>query len=184
MSCARSALRGVIDESLSGVTCFLKEHFSSVNVHRSTILNTFPEKKNTNPKSIACPPCQTQDLGKRQLKNGLIVDVCSQCRGTWLDGDEIIRLTKNHEGIRQSLASLRWETKTSGHSCPICVKSMIRGNFLGAKATVDFCQTCQGVWFDSQEITARLQSLPVDNLETPYPIVTEKLAPSEIDDES
>jgi Zn-finger nucleic acid-binding protein len=50
-----------------------------------------PEPKRSSPakqkrKQLACPACVKSSLTERIVKDGLCVDVCRSCRGTWLDG--------------------------------------------------------------------------------------------------
>jgi Zn-finger nucleic acid-binding protein len=40
---------------------------------------------------VRCPRCVTETLEER-IQDGVLVDVCRQCRGTWLDRGEFERL--------------------------------------------------------------------------------------------
>lgn len=40
---------------------------------------------------MKCPRCQTAELDERE-RNGLTIDVCTGCRGVWLDRGELEKL--------------------------------------------------------------------------------------------
>ena len=109
--------------------------------------------------TYSCPVCRQQYLEERTLKNGLLVDVCPKCRGTWLDRGEIFRLTKNEESVRQSLLALNWDDEPSNRHCPKCNHTLVEGEFLGATSKIDYCQSCEGLWFDSMELRETIASL-------------------------
>ena len=41
--------------------------------------------------SMHCPRCHTVDLAERD-RDGVKIDICSSCRGVWLDRGELERL--------------------------------------------------------------------------------------------
>ncbi|RJQ15639.1 hypothetical protein C4573_05775 [Candidatus Woesearchaeota archaeon] len=43
-------------------------------------------------KTIDCPKCKTKM--KKLKKNGVVLDICSKCRGMWVDAHEIQKLLK------------------------------------------------------------------------------------------
>lgn len=48
---------------------------------------------------MRCPRCETHSLKERH-RNEVIIDVCAQCRGVWLDHGELEELiTRAHQGI-------------------------------------------------------------------------------------
>ena len=40
---------------------------------------------------MKCPRCETAQLHE-QTRDGIVIDVCAQCRGVWLDRGELERL--------------------------------------------------------------------------------------------
>jgi uncharacterized protein len=53
---------------------------------------------------VTCPRCQTNSLSGRQ-RDGIEIDVCSSCRGVWLDRGEldklITRASRHDDGDRR-----------------------------------------------------------------------------------
>ena len=121
-----------------------------------------PQNRNqsrTDSASIACPACNKADLHERELKNGLVVDVCPSCRGTWLDGGELFRLTESKGAAQQSIAVLSWDSTETNRTCPRCHSQMREGTVLDSNTQIDYCDDCDGLWFDATELKGTLQFL-------------------------
>lgn len=110
-------------------------------------------------KHLPCPACDTPTLKETRSRSGLLVDVCAFCRGTWLDGDELLELTANQEAVRQGLLVLSWHAAESNRGCPRCQVSMREGTLLDGEIQIDYCECCNGVWFDAGELRRTLDLL-------------------------
>ena len=39
-------------------------------------------------------------------------------------------------------------------NCPKCALPLVEKHFKGRPAAVDYCQKCQGIWFDDAELSS------------------------------
>ena len=85
-------------------------------------------------------------------RKGVLVDVCSSCKGVWLDQGEINFFTKNRKIL------YRYETKglevaqNLPHKCPKCQsESMRAGRIPGLSFQVEECSSCHGIYLDAPE---------------------------------
>lgn len=83
------------------------------------------------------------------------IDFCLDCRGIWLDSQELEMLLEEAQGKDSLLASFKVDkqNKEDLRSCPICLKKMdkvICGN--DKKILIDKCKKEHGLWFDSGEL--------------------------------
>jgi len=121
-----------------------------------------PEPKRSSPakqkrNQLACPACVKSSLTERIVKDGLCVDVCRSCRGTWLDGGEFLQLAANTDEAKQELLSLSWEASKTKRRCPRCHSYMSESGFVNYETQIDFCEECDGLWFDAGELKEALQ---------------------------
>ncbi len=121
-----------------------------------------PEPKRSSPakqkrKRLACPACVKSSLTERIVKDGLCVDVCRSCHGTWLDGGEFLQLAANTDEAKQELLSLSWEASKKKRRCPRCHSHMSESGFVNYETQIDFCEECDGLWFDAGELKEALQ---------------------------
>ncbi len=103
------------------------------------------------PKTALCPICKLP-LSKEPSKDGVTIDICLQCWGIWLDGDELAHV---YPGGKLPKAI---EEKPSLKSCPRCdglLKELTQVNNL----KLDQCPTCHGLWFDSKKELLALRDL-------------------------
>jgi Zn-finger nucleic acid-binding protein len=116
-------------------------------------------KKHSSRSELVCPACTMVVLTERTLKNGVKVDSCKSCHGTWLDAGEFLQPTRNKEGATQNVLSLSCGAIKSKRHCPRCRTSMFEAAFLDDETRIDFCQECDGLWFDYSELKDSLQFL-------------------------
>src|SRR5262245_53752173 len=104
---------------------------------------------------LSCPRCALPMLEvrvtPRQADAAVVIDVCDQCRGVWLDEGEL-------DGLCPSVADLparRDEVVFLGErgagiaKCPRCENRPIEFAIVDVK--IDFCDQCSGVWLDGPE---------------------------------
>jgi len=108
---------------------------------------------------LICPACQ----GRLDLYKvfGISIEACSQCKGVFLDEDEL-RILKD-KATKASWANLRWmddeveaieraKAMASKRECPKCAKTKFISVHFGDSTTMlDWCPKCNGVWLDRGE---------------------------------
>jgi len=102
---------------------------------------------------------QAKDIGPVE------VDECQECKGIWLDSDEL-RQTKDATD-----SDLNWmdfeiwkhedqfESKPSARDCPSCRKPMVSLRYGETEVEIDYCQSCRGTWLDQGELEKIIESL-------------------------
>jgi len=75
---------------------------------------------------------------------------CAECRGSWLDLEEIKCRLPNPSSLWQALSK---EGTTTDFSCPACRNRPLSAAKYGDNE-IDWCPTCKGVFFDAGEIAA------------------------------
>ena len=101
-----------------------------------------------------CPVCR-EPMVVLELNN-VEIDYCLECKGTWLDSEELELLLEGAKGKDQLLGSLtlNQECAEAPKPCPICSKKMnkvLYGNDL-EKVLLDKCKVEHGLWFDAEEL--------------------------------
>ena len=97
-----------------------------------------------------CPKCTTP-LVKKSYKGIMEVDACPNCRGMWLDFDELDRLedvTFDQDEFKGSLMHRKAETE---HPCPHCDANMIEFQYRLYALKLDVCPNEHGFWLDAGE---------------------------------
>jgi Zn-finger nucleic acid-binding protein len=98
-----------------------------------------------------CPGCESE-LRRRRLKNGVVIDSCPDCKGTWLDRGELSRFTRKKRHAQESADELTWDSTYSDRNCCRCGEQMFSGEFAESDIEVDYCRSCEGLWFDAREL--------------------------------
>ncbi|MGB7876344.1 MAG: zf-TFIIB domain-containing protein [Anaerolineales bacterium] len=99
---------------------------------------------------MKCPKCESI-LVKKFYKGMMEVDSCPNCRGMWLDSDELDRLedvTFDQDEYKGSL--LHRETETS-FLCPHCETKLQEFQYRLYSLKLDTCQNRHGFWLDAGE---------------------------------
>jgi Zn-finger nucleic acid-binding protein len=106
-----------------------------------------------------CPACTTQLNSYTVFR--IEIDGCPNCKGIWLDKDELRKLKDKSE--KDSWATLRWmddeieaiekaNAMPSKSECPKCKgESLISTSFGGSNILIDWCPSCHGTWLDRDE---------------------------------
>jgi Zn-finger nucleic acid-binding protein len=96
---------------------------------------------------MMCPRCDLP-LKETQTKTGVWIDICQQCWGLWLDGDET-----DYAGYDYGLPEPD-EVHEGTFECPRCggeIEEWWYDINIG-KMIIDRCKSCEGVWLDSKEL--------------------------------
>lgn len=103
---------------------------------------------------LICPVCHLP-LQSETMKTGEKINICSQCWGIWLAGNDLGLV-----GWPNGLPAAKQDLDSS-HTCPTCQQSMVVHTYPMAdgKLKIDQCPNCQGVWLDSKKEQLRLRDL-------------------------
>lgn len=99
---------------------------------------------------MECPICRLP-LKEMKTKEGFTIDICEECWGIWVDGDELVYVGGEF-GLPQPI-----QQQPSGWSCPRCEGQMIEASF--KTLTIDFCEQCGGIWLDNKQELLKLRQL-------------------------
>jgi Zn-finger nucleic acid-binding protein len=110
---------------------------------------------------VRCPRDEvlTQELVERTPSGEVLIDLCPECAGVWLDGGELARLA-GERNMEIQLAARRGSA--SEVACPRCAAEMTQKEFLGI--LVEVCILCSGIWLDQAELE-QLQIAYQDHLD-------------------
>ncbi len=93
----------------------------------------------------SCPKCAGKLLHVE--RGGMTVELCSACRGLWLDPGELTVMLELYR---------RLDTDAGGASGVFCLRcsdiEMRELRFPGTEVELDCCPRCQGVWLDDGEL--------------------------------
>lgn len=102
-----------------------------------------------------CPVCNVP-MYEMISAQGAVVDFCERCKGTWLDGGEVVYFAYQPTEVLRRLQEKLLQEEPSERICPRCEVPMVKGGLLEPDLVVDHCLRCDGLWFDDREL-ARLQ---------------------------
>jgi Zn-finger nucleic acid-binding protein len=104
-----------------------------------------------------CVRCQIKM--KKAERDGVLIDVCPECKGIWLDGGELAMLRAG-EGMekeeiladaRAEILKERAEIASVVGMCPKCQTAYLDA-VRHAGVEVDICPSCKGMFFDDGEL--------------------------------
>ena len=101
---------------------------------------------------MLCPKCPDLNLRSRDTPYGVIVDFCADCKGIWLDHNEITYFAKEKELLNYYLQKGLINPSMTKLSCPSCSEKMQRGGLISKELQIDECVECKGLWFDTGEL--------------------------------
>ena len=105
---------------------------------------------------MECPKCAAV-LVKKYYKGMLEVDYCPNCRGMWLDFDELDRLEDvafDDDAHKGSL--IHREIEVPG-KCPVCALKLHEFQYRLYDLKLDYCTEKHGFWLDAGEDERVLQ---------------------------
>ena len=100
-----------------------------------------------------CPKCQAATLAEFKVE-GVPVDRCSACGGTWFDAQELSRLlaedARQVAELRRGGNDARLDDKRG--RCPRDSAELLRMySAIDRSVTLDACADCHGIWLDAGE---------------------------------
>ena len=117
---------------------------------------------------MLCPNCKTELIIVE--RDNVALDYCPECKGFWLDDEELIILckrlystTKDIIGDVYSIPKLI--IKEEAKHCPICSSKMEK--FMAYNIVLDRCPNRHGIWFDKNEMSDFINSSTGNNSKNP-----------------
>ena len=98
-----------------------------------------------------CPVCKVP-MHEILSAQGAVIDFCDRCKGTWLDGGELVYFAYQPTEALRKLSEKLLNEERSDRDCPRCRVPMVRGGLLEPDLVVDHCLRCEGLWFDHREL--------------------------------
>jgi uncharacterized protein len=99
---------------------------------------------------MKCPKCGST-LVKRSYKGMMEVDACPNCRGLWLDFDELDRLEDVVFDDDVHKGSLVHRQSETNFPCPHCESPLQEFQYRLYNLRLDTCQNGHGFWLDNGE---------------------------------
>ncbi len=100
-----------------------------------------------------CPKCQAATLAELKIE-GVTVDRCAECGGTWFDAQELSQLlaedARQVAELRRGGNDARLDDKRG--RCPRDSAELLRiYSAIDRSVTLDACADCHGIWLDAGE---------------------------------
>ena len=99
---------------------------------------------------MKCPKCSSQ-LKPHFTRRSVVIDVCTGCKGTWLDQGEINFFVNDRKILESFSLQGLTDAKEVFQSCPKCNLNMMAGKIPGFRHEVEECPSCRGLWLDEHE---------------------------------
>ena len=112
---------------------------------------------------MKCPGCK--GLLRQEKYQHVEFDICCQCRGIWVSGEQFRGLTSlvAADGQVESSVKLTFQPRkvlrtlpqneAIARQCPQCHVAMKEFNYAyDSNVFLDRCETCKGIWLDPNEI--------------------------------
>jgi Zn-dependent protease with chaperone function/Zn-finger nucleic acid-binding protein len=107
---------------------------------------------------MRCPQCGGASLHGQAAREQVLVEVCSQCQGLWLDRGQVYEFTANPQALEKQLDHGLRQRQPSDRLCPRCDCNLERGQLSDRDATVEQCPSCGGLWFQADELQKAVQA--------------------------
>lgn len=111
---------------------------------------------------MRCPVCKS--LLRQEKYQYVEFDICNDCRGIWVSGEQFHKLAVlvAAEGQVEPSGKLTFKARQVKHPysedatiriCPQCMLAMREFNYAyDSNIFLDRCETCKGIWLDPNEI--------------------------------
>jgi Zn-finger nucleic acid-binding protein len=104
-----------------------------------------------------CPVCK-EPLIVFEL-DGVEIDRCLRCSGTWLDAGEILQLARMRNGLPDRLEAAITQAGEGRKSERLCVRCSARMREIQVNSVdIDRCPRGHGLWFDRSEMETLIAS--------------------------
>lgn len=128
---------------------------------------------------MQCPNCDDVKLRQRLSKRGVLVDVCNQCQGFWLDRGVVYSFSDDPQALEDRLAEGLQGAQPSARLCPRCDGRLDHGRLPVREVEAEQCPRCGGLWIDADQ-RDRAAAPGADQLDLTLP--DEEPAPEQLPD--
>lgn len=101
-------------------------------------------------KTVKCLKCSIP-MKEVLTKRGVLIDICSYCKGVWLDQGELNFFTADRKILNDYETRGLENTHKINYQCPKCDSEMQLGRIPGYSYQVEECLSCRGLFFDAHE---------------------------------
>lgn len=106
-----------------------------------------------------CPRCNAE-LKEVLTRQSVLIDVCPNGHGVWLDGGEIYFFVKKPRAVEELVRKGIQEKTGEGIPCLRCSDEQTDvGRLVENGPIIDLCRHCRGMWFDRDELGALNRAL-------------------------
>lgn len=98
---------------------------------------------------MICPACK-QTLAETRYR-GIAVDRCTNCKGLWLDRDELDSLEDKVFDQDELKGTVTFSTSASDRLCPKCKDPLRKFNYRLYDLGLELCGQKHGFWLDRGE---------------------------------
>ena len=106
---------------------------------------------------LKCPKCKTPTVHEFYTGEGVTLDLCDRCKGSWFEKGELADACELAEDIPDLQVALS-TAKPTDYICPHCKgEKLVELEYsqiatASGKLLVDYCKKCQGIWVDKGEM--------------------------------
>jgi Zn-dependent protease with chaperone function len=118
-------------------------------------------------------------LHGQATRQSVLVEVCDQCQGLWLDRGQLYEFTADPQALAQQIEQGLRDRQPSHHLCPRCTCPLERGPLPGRDAAVEQCPQCGGLWFAADQLQKAVSAGPSMEVQL-APAADEPLAETDV----
>ena len=101
---------------------------------------------------MLCPRCGSEQLTEMPTAQGVLIDYCDRCKGSFLDRGEINYFIDDPSSLESYYSEGLIDPHSSDLRCPRDGAKMSEGGLISKDLLVDECSECGGLWFDGKEL--------------------------------
>ncbi len=100
---------------------------------------------------MRCPVCEADTLHPLEHE-GVELDFCSACKGTWFDQGEVAFYVETATDM-PAFKDVVGTARPTERLCPHCQREMLELKYRPeAGLMLDVCGSCRGIWLDAGEL--------------------------------
>lgn len=107
--------------------------------------------------TLRCPKCEKMSVNAFTTSEGVELDFCSLCGGSWFEEGELADTCEIEVDI-PDLATALATARPTEYKCPKCkTEGLVELEYSqieleSGKLMVDYCKACKGIWVDKSEM--------------------------------
>ncbi|PLX17638.1 MAG: hypothetical protein C0601_06310 [Candidatus Muiribacterium halophilum] len=103
---------------------------------------------------MRCTGCGSEKITEVMTKNGVLIDYCEDCKGIWLDKNEIFMFTKSATYLKYHLDKAIKDPRPTERKNPKTGGDLVELSLFGGKLLIDYDPETEGIWLDEGELEA------------------------------